>query len=108
MSNNKPRIYTKKDDDDLIQNYAKRESALKMTFSKLNEILERDVRRSINRSYTQYAKENIITYLQNPANNLDNIREVSRFLERYSMIYRILMTYYAVSPLYFYNLTETP
>ena len=107
MSNNKPRIYTKRNDDDLIQNYAKRESALKMTFSKLNEILERDVRRSINRSYTQYAKENIITYLQNPTNNLDNIREVSRFLERYSMIYRILMTYYAVSPLYFYNLTET-
>ena len=107
MSDKKPKFYTKTDDGDTMSNYAKRESALKLTYAKLNEILERDVRRAVNRSYTQYAKENIITYLQNPATNLDNIREVSRFLERYSMIYRILMTYYAVSPLYFYNLTET-
>lgn len=107
MNSKKPRIFTKKDSNDFIENFSSRESALRITFSKLNEILERDVRRSINKSYTQYAKDNIITYLQNPTSNLDNIREVSRFLERYSMIYRILMTYYAVSPLYFYNLTET-
>lgn len=107
MADNKPKIYTKNEDTEKLQNFTKRNSALNITFKKLNEILERDVRRTTNRSYTQYAKENIIQYLQNPANNLDNIREVSRFLERYSMIYRILMTYYAVSPLYFYNLTET-
>lgn len=83
-----------------------RKQAQKLTFAQLNELIQRNVSKTLSKSYTQYAKESVKNYVQNPSNNLDNIREVSRFLERNSTLYRKILTYYASTPLFYYNLTQ--
>lgn len=74
-------------------------------FAQLKSLLLQNVSRSSTRSFTQYAKSNIITYLRSPYANLDNIREVSRFLYRVSMIYKKIIEYTAQMPLYYYNVS---
>ena len=61
----------------------KRERAQKMTFAKMQELLQRNPSRNVNQTFTQYTKELVKTYMQNPANNQDTLREISRFICRY-------------------------
>ena len=84
----------------------KRESAQKLTFEQLKQLIQRDVTRSLNKSYTQYTQELTRTYLQNPASSLNNIIELSRFLERNSTLYKKILTYYATAPLFYYSLIQ--
>ena len=74
-------------------------------FAQLRNLLLQNVSRNSTRTYMQYAKSNIITYLRSPYTNLDNIREVSRFLYRVSMIYKKIIEYTAQMPLYYYNVS---
>jgi len=76
-----------------------------ITFAKMQEILQRNVNRNVNLSFTQYTKDLIKQYLLNPANNVDNIRLVSRFLCRYSILYQKIIMYLASMPLFHYNIT---
>lgn len=56
------------------------------------------------RSYSKYTKSKILTYIQSPQSNIDNIRAVSEWLYRVSMPYRKLIEYYSSMLLYDYNL----
>lgn len=102
----KPKMINKSDEDFI----PKRESAQgfqqHLTFAQLQEIIQRNVARNVNKTYTQYQKETVRSYLQNPANSLNNIIEISRFLERNSTLYKKILNYYASTPLFYYNLTQ--
>lgn len=76
-------------------------------FEKIQQILQRDVTRNITKSFTQHTKTLIQQYLESPINNIDNIREASRFLTRVSMVYKKLILYYATMPLYRYTIIPT-
>ena len=104
MKNNETKIETKSPDDNGY--YVKREKAQKLLFSQIEEILQRNVTKSTNKSYTQYTKDLLRTYVQNPESNQDTLREISRFICRYSMIYKKLLMYYSAMPLYYYNITQ--
>ena len=83
----------------------KREVAQKLTFAQLRELIQRNVNRSVNKSFTQYTRELLEQYTVNPVSNIDNLREVSRFLTRVSMIYKQMISYFSTMPLYTYNIT---
>lgn len=104
MAINETKIITKTADDNGF--YTKRERAQKINFAQIQEILQRNVTSTSNKSYTQYTKELIKTYLLNPTSNVDTIREVSRFLVRNSMIYKKMIYYYATMPLFLYSVTQ--
>lgn len=87
-------------------NKPKRDFAQKLTFAQVQELVQRNVTRNLSKRYTQYTKENVKTYLQNPSSNLTNIIEISRFLERNSMLYKKIISYYASTPLFYYNLIQ--
>ena len=76
-----------------------------LDFAALQNILTQNVSRTQNKTYTQYTKEQLITYIQSPLANLDNLRDVSQYIYRISPNYRTLINYYANMPLYSYNLT---
>ena len=84
----------------------KRERAQTMTFAKMEEILQRNATRSVNRTFTQYTKDLVKTYIQSPANNQDTLREISRFLVRNSMLYQKMIMYMAAMPLFYYTITQ--
>lgn len=84
----------------------KREFAQKITFEQIRELIQRNVTKTLNKTYTQYSKDLTRTYLQNPASGLANIIEISRFLERNSSLYVKIMKYYAATPLFYYNLVQ--
>lgn len=96
-----------KNGDDMMENYSNRESALKISYSQLRDLLQRDVNTVVSKSYTQYVKSSVIAYLQSPAANIDNIRSASQFLARNSTLYDKILRYYSTSPLFYYNLTQT-
>lgn len=81
----------------------KRDRAQILTYDAIQQLMLQNVSKTAQKTFTQYTKENIITYLKSPLANIDNIREVSRFLTRYSMIYKKLIKYYAETPLYYYH-----
>lgn len=81
----------------------KRERAQILSYEAIQQLMLQNVGKTAQKTFTQYTKENIIMYLQSPLANIDNIREVSRFLTRYSMIYKKLIAYYATTPLYYYH-----
>lgn len=74
-------------------------------FAELKNILMQNVGKSSNRTFVQYSKERLQTYLTNPASNIDNIRDISAFLYRVSQNYKTLINYYSLMPLYSYNST---
>lgn len=96
-----------KSGDETIENNSERKSALKITYSQLSDLIQRNVSSSINKTYVQYAKSTVMDYLRSPMNNLDNIRSVSQFLARNSTLYDKILRYYSASPYYFYNLIQT-
>lgn len=91
---------------DIKNEISPRKRAMFVTKDHIENILLRNVQRNVSRTYTQYTKELIKTYIVSPNANLDNIREVSRFLERYSKIYQMFLMYYAATPLMSYNITQ--
>lgn len=54
-----------------------------------------DLTKNQSRSYTIYNKENLRTYMKNPASNENRLRNLSRFLYRVSQPYRRLINYNA-------------
>ena len=84
----------------------KRERAQVVDFAKLQEILQRNVSRTYNRTYTQYTKDMVKTYLRSPTANQDTLREISRFLCRNSMLYQKMIMYLASMPLFHYTITQ--
>ena len=87
-------------------NIKERARAMFITRQQIEEILFRNVRRNTSKTFTQYTKEMIRQFLLSPAANQDALRNVSRFLERNSMIYQKLLMYYAAMPLFHYNITQ--
>lgn len=104
MADTEKKVITKTEKDENAD-VVKRKTAL--TYAEIQQLLLRNVRRSSSRSYTQYTKDSVKTYLASPGTNTDNLREVSRFLERNSMLYKKIMLYFAATPLYYYNVTPT-
>ena len=74
-----------------------------LDFAALQNILTQNVSKTQTKTYVQYTKEKLITYIQSPLANIDNIRDVSQYLYRISSNYRTLINYYANMPLYSYN-----
>lgn len=88
----------------------KRERAQKITeayFQRLSDegILTRSPRSNVSKTFVQYTREELDSYTESPLNNIDNIREISRFLTRVSMPYKLLLQYYASMYEYRYNIT---
>lgn len=73
-------------------------------FAKLKELLLNNVSKTKSKTFTQYTKELIKQYTRNPYANLNNIRNVSMFLERSSMTYKKILAYFSQMPLYHYNI----
>ena len=96
------KIITRTNDDDYS---LKRTQAQKISFAKIQEILQRNVSKTLSKTYTQYNRETLDTYAQSPLNNIDNIREISRYLTRVSMLYKQMISYFSTMPLYTYNIT---
>lgn len=82
----------------------KRDRAQIMDFAKQIEYLQRNPTKNYNKTFTLFNKETVKTYLQNPATNQDTLREISRFLCRYSMLYQKMIMHYATIPLFNYNI----
>lgn len=76
-----------------------------MTFAKMQEILQRNPTKNVSKTFTQYTKDLVKTYLQSPYTNQDTLREISRFLARNSMLYQKMLMHYATIPLFNYNIT---
>ena len=99
---NERKVITRTAEDDYS---LKRSQAQKISFAKIQELLQRNVAKTVSKTYTQYNRETLDTYAQSPLNNIDNIREVSRFLTRVSMLYKQMISYFSTMPLYTYNIT---
>lgn len=84
----------------------KRDRAQKIAFSKIQELLQKNVSKTQNKSFMQYTKDLIKQYLASPSSNIDTIRDVSRFLVRNSMIYKKMIYYYSTAPLFLYSVTQ--
>ena len=102
QNNNTRKVITKTDDSDYSTT---RERAQKISFAKVQELLQRNVSKTVSKTYTQYTRDLLDTYIQSPLNNIDSIREVSRFLTRVSMLYKQMISYFSTMPLYTYNIT---
>ena len=99
---NKREVITRTDEQDFSLD---RKRVQKIGFAKFQELLQRNVNKTISKSYTQYTRDLLDQYIQSPLNNIDNIREVSRFLTRVSMLYKQMVSYFSTMPLYTYNIT---
>lgn len=96
------KVYTKTDESGYE---VERKRAQKINFTKFQELLQRNVSKTVSKTYTQYTRDLLDQYVQSPLNNIDNIREVSRFLTRVSMLYKQMISYFSTMPLYTYNIT---
>ena len=74
-----------------------------INYSELKKLLLQNVGKTTTRTYVQYTKDNIQTYLRSPLSNLDNIRLVSQFLYRVSAPYKIIVNYFANLGTFSYN-----
>lgn len=77
-----------------------------MAFANVNKTIQQNVKKGISKSYIQYTKENLRTYIKNPASYITQIREVSNYIWRVSQSYKKIIEYYANMPLYSYNIYE--
>lgn len=89
----------------ILSDYEAQEKVRQMRFEKIKELLLNNVGKTKTKTFTQYTKELVKNYVRNPYASLANIRNVSNFLERNSMIYKKIIAYYAQMPLFDYNLT---
>ena len=97
-----------RENHETTEQFEQRKRAL--TFKQIDSLkhllLQNVSKNGTNRSFTQYTRELINQYLQNPYSYRDQIREVSRFLWRVSALYKRLIMTYALMPLYNYTLTQ--
>lgn len=97
------KVITKSDDSDF---YSERKRAQRITFAKFQELLQRNVGKTFTKTFTTYTKSLLRSYITSPNANQDNLREISRFLCRYSMLYKKLLMYYPSMPLFYYNIVQ--
>lgn len=64
--------------------------AAKRDFLKLLELTKNDTR-----TFTIFSREKLRTYLKNPKQNEDNLRNLARYLKRYSMQFNRLINYFS-------------
>ena len=76
-----------------------------INFAELLRILQQNISKGINRTYAQYTKEKLKSYIKNPLANIDNIRDISNFLYRVSHNYKKIIEYYSYTPLFSYNVS---
>lgn len=88
-----------------ILDYEAQEKIRQMKFEKIKQLLLNNVQKTKSKTFTQYTKELIKNYIRNPYASIANIRNVSNFIERNSMIYKKMIAYYAQMPLFDYNVT---
>ena len=100
LPENKRMDYRVKAED---ENVEERKRAI--AFRKVRELLLQNVGKNNNYTFFQYTKELIKKYIANPYTNQYQIREVSRYLYRISTLYKKLVQYMALMPLYTYNVT---
>ena len=70
-----------------------------INFAELQRILQQNISKGSNRTYSQYTKEKLKSYIKNPLANIDNIRDISAFLYRVSHNYKKIIEYYSYTPL---------
>lgn len=70
----------------------------------MSKLMVADIGKKSTKTYTQYTKENFRSYIQNPSSNEKNLREMSNFLYRVSMLYRRILNYLSDIPLFYWNL----
>ena len=97
------KVYTKTEESGYE---VERNRAQKINFAKFQELLQRNVGKTFTKTFTTYTKELLRNYISSPNNSQDNLREISRFLCRYSMLYKKLLMYYPSMPLFYYNITQ--
>lgn len=71
----------------------------------LSKLAIADLKKKTTKTFTTYTKEKYRTYIDNPANNEANIRNMSNFLYRVSMPYRRFINYLSDIPCFYWNLT---
>ena len=76
-----------------------------INFAELQRILQQNISKGTNRTYAQYTKEKLKSYIKNPLANIDNIRDISNFLYRVSHNYKKIIEYYSYTPLFSYNVS---
>lgn len=76
-----------------------------INFAELQRILQQNISKGSNRTYSQYTKEKLKSYIKNPLANIDNIRDISAFLYRVSHNYKKIIEYYSYTPLFSYNVS---
>lgn len=86
----------------------KQTESRKIDYAKIQELLLQNVSKARSKTFTQYTKDLIKQYMKNPYSNIDNIRNVSAFLARTSMIYKKILAYFAQMPLFSYNVIYRP
>lgn len=80
-----------------------------INFQELQRILQQNVSKGTSKTYAQYTKERLQTYIKSPLANIDNLRDVSAFLYRISHNYKKIIEYYAYTPIFSYNVSyRTP
>lgn len=88
---------SKKQDEKDLDRFRKKEERLKKNYDSAKEIAKRyrDPNKNVTNTLNAYTRETIRTYLQAPATNEKNLRDVSRYLYYRSHIYYRLIQWYA-------------
>lgn len=80
-----------------------------INFQELQRILQQNISKGTSKTYTQYTKEKLQSYIKSPLANIDNLRDISAFLYRISHNYKKIIEYYAYTPIFSYNVSyNTP
>ena len=95
--------FTKEEQEQLMAKY------IQLSFANLKRNIVQDLINSKNESviYKKYTKEKIVTMLENPQKNEEQLRELSRFIYLVSSHYRRLVDYYSTILLYNYTVVPT-
>lgn len=80
-----------------------RDRASILNYAELKRLMMQNVGKTQSKTFTQYTKEKIQSYILNPLSNLDNIRDVSQFVYRVSNLYKKVIDYFAGMLVYSYN-----
>lgn len=93
ITTNSSTTSTKKPTASEMREFQKQERR-KELFAKATEAIKLlDLTKNQTRTYTIYNKDSLRTYMQNPASNENNLRNLSRFLYRVSQPFRRLVNY---------------
>lgn len=87
--------------EDKVKKYQAYRDAL---FAALNRLQISPITKSYTETYTDFSKDKFRTYMKNPKNNEENLREMSRFFYRVSNPYRRLIRYFSDIPLFHWTL----